>query len=529
MLVTFRSKAIVTLLLFFTIGAGGLYIFLSYDYENLTKKLSNKSLEMLSTSVFQTLRLSMNFGDPAVVEDVIKQAQGIGGVKEVSVYKSEAVMEIFGVKNKKEPSSLIQNVFKTKKEEAYESRDGGAHDAKLLKPLIADQTCLACHATSSEGDVLGVMELTLSLEETDNHISSSKVQILIAMIIAVIAGIVGLYIFFSRELITPLNRLTEMAKELASGEGDLTKRLEVKREDEVGVASRYINMFIEKIQKTITTSKDVSVQNSGTSKELADIAKQLNLNAKEESEFIVTVNDLTKDIGKNLDITEELAVSTTQDLQDTKAVLETFVQNLNEVVDMILQDSQKQSSLIDKMHSLTEQASQIKNVLSIISDIAEQTNLLALNAAIEAARAGEHGRGFSVVADEVRKLAERTQKSLLEINSTVNVITQSINDVSDEIRTTSEDIFTVTDKANALIKDASDTQDKLSSSVEISSGVVQKSTVIASKTKDLIEMMQKIVKLSDNTRSIGETVANVTKQMDTKIEELNSELLSFKS
>jgi len=515
--------------MFFTIGAGGLYIFLSYDYENLTKKLSNKSLEMLSTSVFQTLRLSMNFGDPAVVEDVIKQAQGIDGVKEVLVYKSPAVTEIFGVKNTREPSSLVENVFKTKQEESYEVRDAGVHDAKLLKPLIADASCLACHATSKEGDVLGVMELTLSLEETDNHISSSKNQILIAMVIAVVAGIVGLFGFFSRELIAPLNRLTQMAKDLASGDGDLTKRLEVKREDEVGMASKYINMFIEKIQKTINTTKDVSAQNSLTSKELSKISNQLNLNSAEEAEFVLSVSELTKNIGQNLDITEELAVSTTQDLQNTKKVLEKFVENLNDVVVMIANDSHKQSALIDKMNSLTAQASQIKNVLAIISDIAEQTNLLALNAAIEAARAGEHGRGFSVVADEVRKLAERTQKSLLEINSTVNVITQSINDVSDEIKTTSEDIFTVTDKANELIKDASETEDKLSSSVEVSSSVVQKSTVIASKTKDLIDMMQKIVKLSDDTRGIGQQVSDVSKQIDGKVQELNKELSSFKS
>lgn len=529
MLVTFRSKAIFTLFLFFTVGAGGLYIYLSYDYESLTRKVSNRSLDMLTTSVFQTLKLSMNFGDPVVVEDVIKKAQGIEGIREVTVYKSRVVTELYGVKNKKEPSPLVQDVFNTKKEKSYEVEESGRHNVILLKPLIADQSCLTCHATSKEGDVLGVMELTLSLDEMDSHIYNSKLQILAAMVVAVIAGIIGLYIFFSRELIAPLNKLTQMAKELASGEGDLTKRLYIKREDEVGMASKYVNMFIEKIQKTINTSKDVSIQNSKTSKELAGIAKQLNQNAKEESEFIVTVDGLTRDIGKNLDMTEELAVSTTQDLQDTKTVLEKFVHNLNEVVEMILQDSHKQSALIDRMHSLTEQASQIKNVLSIISDIADQTNLLALNAAIEAARAGEHGRGFSVVADEVRKLAERTQKSLLEINSTVNIITQSINDVSDEIKSTSDDIFVVADKANDLIKDASNTQDRLSSSVEVSSSVVKKSTFIASKTKDLIEMMQKIVKLSDDARSIGETVEKVTKQMDAKIEELNSELQSFKS
>lgn len=529
MLKTFRAKAIFTLFVFFTIGATALYIFLSNDYEKLTRNISGKSLNMLSSSVFQTLRLSMNFGDPKVVEDVIHKAQEIKGVKEITVYKSQAIVEIFGVKNTKEITPTVKNVFETKKEHMIEQNTDNDHVSKLFKPLIADQTCLQCHATSKVGDVMGVMELTLSLKETDEHIKSSKMQILIAMIVAVMAGIAGLWMFFNRELISPLINLTNMAKGLATGEGDLTKRLDVKREDEVGSASKYINTFIEKIQKTINTTKEVSSQNSTISKDLSVISKNLNTNAKEQSDFIIHVDGLTKEIGKNLDITEELAVSTTQDLQNTKEVLEVFVENLNSVIEMIAEDTSKQEALLEKINSLTAQATQIKSVLSMIGEVAEQTNLLALNATIEAARAGEHGRGFAVVADEVRKLAERTQKSLLEINSTVNIITQSINDVSEEIRHTSDDIFAVADKANVLIGDANQTQDKLTNSINVSSNVVKKSTVIAARTKELIEMMQKIVRLSDDTRNIGEKVSNATDQMDSKIIELNKELSSFKS
>ncbi|WP_434965589.1 methyl-accepting chemotaxis protein [Helicobacter rodentium] len=113
----------------------------------------------------------------------------------------------------------------------------------------------------------------------------------------------------------------------------------------------------------------------------------------------------------------------------------------------------------DKTTEVTRQAEDIKNIVGVIKDIADQTNLLALNAAIEAARAGEHGRGFAVVADEVRKLAERTGKSLNEIEANVNVLVQGVNDMSESIK---EQTAGVTQINEAIAQLESVTQDNVS-------------------------------------------------------------------
>jgi len=316
--------------------------------------------------------------------------------------------------------------------------------------------------------------------------------------------------------------------ECVSSALDLSCNIIVEGKDEISQISRALHVMIIAFKETVNNTKDVSITTAQESDTLNQVVEKLAENIQKSEIKITDINTLVEEVGVKLDNVEESTITVTEDLEKTFDVLDSFVNKLNLVVGSIDESTQHQNDLVQKVASLTDQAKNIKDVLSIISDIADQTNLLALNAAIEAARAGEHGRGFAVVADEVRKLAERTQKSLSEISSNVNLITQNVVEIAEETEQTSRNMNSISGSAQELIISSEDTKSNLLITKEKSTEVMHQSTYIATKTKNLIANMDEIIDLSSKNTELKTLVEHASISLSSDAQKLQNELNKFK-
>ncbi len=484
--------------------------FLAYTVaSNQISKIDENKGKTLSKITAESVISALDFDDQATCQESLKNLKKDDAVVVAQVFSKESkdYAKVFNRGDIDDPETKKEKEAELEKEYTFDtaSLEEVGKDGEEILISEAEIQGIQCQLFNSKiiktdgNELMGYLTIALSMKSLEDATSAiSTSMIIISLVSFLVIGFIGNLII--TRLVKPLVDASDMMGVLSEGEGDLTARLDIKTEDEIGKLSKNFNRFIEKLQDIMVQVKDASTEiNDGTGEISAgseDLATRTSEQAASITETSTTLEGFTNIVKVNTDnsaeVTEKLG-NFNAEMQAKRDLMDNVTSTMKEI-----EDSSKK----------------IDNIIAVINDISFQTNLLALNAAVEAARAGEAGRGFAVVAAEVRNLAQKTAESSKTIQ---DIVSQNVGSTKKGMELVNETSVFFT----AIMEIMSELVMKIS---EISDGSKEQSTGV----EQINQAIMQLENVINQNAALVEELSATSKSMSSNTHQLNSLVNRFK-
>ncbi|MGN4936440.1 methyl-accepting chemotaxis protein [Aeromonas rivipollensis] len=404
------------------------------------------------------------------------------------------------------------------------------HRGKLLaeaqRPATGD--LLAAQADIHHGeDVTGRMEIQYDTGPVAASLGA-LMQVLIGLIVLLLAGISALiFIAMKRIVVTPLNAVTRLLEQMASGRGDLTQRLPTGRDDELGRLAKAFNAVMVTLAELVSGLTQIGRQVNSSTDRLEQVAAQTHEHIEQQQQEIEQVATALHEMSMTANEVAQHAETTAEATHEANRFASEGYARVQENFSLIAALRTDMDGSASQLQTLRETSAEIGNIVVVIQSIAEQTNLLALNAAIEAARAGEQGRGFAVVADEVRALASKTQQSTKEIEVIIHQLRQASDVAYDGMQKNQQAVQHANDIAASLQEVLQGIESRIGSVNAMNAQVATAAHEQSSVAEEISRNVESVKGLSVRLGELGQGVTEQAQQVRRQNQTLNGELAQF--